>query len=191
MNEKKDIMIIGIFILSILASVYFLSSSITGYVVQTMYCDEQDCDELCNTDSDCSISDEVCCDQNGFGVCKEKSSCQKRHVIKADIDVRSIFTKPVIENPKQVNKRNIPIYSMLLGLMILVFIFYIYFRYSNLKKQKNVLLKTKKKNPIRRKLVSKMHKNKKRKPRKKLKGKKKRSKKKKPKDKKSKSRNKK
>ena len=68
--HKKELIFTIAFTLSLMSIIYFLGSSITGHVVQTMYCEDGICDEFCKYNKDCTNEGEVCCDVEGFGVCR-------------------------------------------------------------------------------------------------------------------------
>ena len=71
--EKKDLIFRFVLIILLIAPFYFLGSSITGFVTQTMHCEDGGCNEYCRFNSDCFEG--VCCDKGSFGVCG--SSCEE------------------------------------------------------------------------------------------------------------------
>lgn len=75
--EIKDKVFIPIFTLALFTSILLLSFTMTGhfaYVEQTMDCGEGDCQVICRYEDDC-LSNEICCEEEGRGVCKESSEC--------------------------------------------------------------------------------------------------------------------
>jgi hypothetical protein len=76
--DLKDKIFIPIFILVLFTSILLLGFTMTGkfaYVEQTMKCGEGDCFVICRYQDDC-LSGEICCEDDGVGVCKESSECK-------------------------------------------------------------------------------------------------------------------
>ena len=96
--ELKDKVFIPIFILALLTSILFLGFTMTGhfaYIEQTMDCKEGDCHVICRYEDDC-LKGEVCCAEEGRGICKESSTCQ------------NIFTFVEGEQVVQTNNQRLP-----------------------------------------------------------------------------------
>lgn len=76
--ELKDKVFIPIFTLALFTSILLLSFTMTGhfaYVEQTMDCGEGDCKVICRYTNDC-LPNEICCLEEGRGVCEEISKCE-------------------------------------------------------------------------------------------------------------------
>jgi len=74
--NNKNFLLTTLSIVLIVGMVYFFGASITGQITQTMYCEEGVCKKFCNYDFDC-MSDSICCNVNGFGVCEDSSKCEE------------------------------------------------------------------------------------------------------------------
>lgn len=77
--ELKDKIFIPIFVLALFTSILLLGFTMTGkfaYVEQTMDCREGDCFVLCRYQGDC-LPNEICCENEGSGGCKDASICEK------------------------------------------------------------------------------------------------------------------
>lgn len=109
------------FVIALTLTLYFLGTSITGLVVQSMHCDQGKCAEFCRYTSDCAGIDEMCCDISGYGVCTYVLDCGKNYVFSIDSDIQSL---PTLESPAQVLKTNIAIYVVLLfGILVFGFLY--------------------------------------------------------------------
>ena len=92
--EKRERLFVYSFVYTLGILIFFLGSSITGKVVQTSYCDGLNCYDYCKTNSDCSLN-EVCCQEQNFGICK--TNCEQEFVFTPELDVQYPF--PELEQP--------------------------------------------------------------------------------------------
>ncbi len=92
--EKRERLFAYSFVYTLGMLFFFLGSSITGNVVQTGYCDDLNCYDYCKTNSDCSLN-EACCQEQNFGICK--TECENEFVFTPEIDVQYPF--PELEQP--------------------------------------------------------------------------------------------
>jgi hypothetical protein len=111
-----------VFTVGIVLTLYFLGTSITGFMVQSMYCDQGECREFCIYETDCTKLDEMCCDINGYGVCTHVSDCSKNYEFSIESDVENL---PTLETPAPVLKSNMALYGIIFGLLLMIG--YIYF----------------------------------------------------------------
>ncbi len=77
MKQKQIITILSIVFL--ITIIYFLGSNITGYLLQTMYCEDGVCHEICRYQADCENPEEICCAQDNFAICKESNLCEQEY----------------------------------------------------------------------------------------------------------------
>ena len=75
--DRNDIILIVVFISLVGGLVYLLGASLTGFVTQTMYCEDGKCSKFCKFDHECMDDSLICCYEQGAGVCREKSECRK------------------------------------------------------------------------------------------------------------------
>ena len=80
--ELRDRVFIPIFTIALLISLFLLGASLTGYfafIEQSMHCQDGNCYVLCNSNTDCQATKEVCCEENGIGICKEGVKCLEQY----------------------------------------------------------------------------------------------------------------
>ncbi|MFC2135881.1 hypothetical protein ACFLTH_14795 [Bacteroidota bacterium] len=119
--KDEDLAFTLVFAFSLVFLLFLLGNSVTGYLVQTMYCEDGVCKELCSSDSDCGA--EICCDLGGFGACD--TSCKKRFILSPEIETNfDINNLPHIESPSSTNniKAYLAIMLIVLALGILYFV---------------------------------------------------------------------
>lgn len=116
------------FVVGLTLTLYFLGTSITGLMVQSMYCDQGECKEFCRFTSDCTGVDEMCCDVNGYGVCEYVLDCGKNYEFNIESDVENL---PTLEQPAPILEANIALYSGLLFIFVLIAI--PFFKYKKLR----------------------------------------------------------
>jgi len=109
--EKKELIAITIFVAGLTLVAYLLGSSITGYIVQTMYCEDGLCKEFCQYSSDC-FGEKICCQKNDLGICEEPTNCQQEFQFQPGADFNP-ENQPTLESPAPIQKRIIFIYSFL------------------------------------------------------------------------------
>jgi len=114
--DRRDWTFTLVFIVSLLISLYFLGASITGRLVQSMYCEDGVCKEFCRFNTDCS-GDEMCCDYGGFGVCEQALACAEAYQLQPEVDIENL---PMLESPAPVRKGNILLYSIITLLILLI-----------------------------------------------------------------------
>ena len=115
--DNRDWIFTITFIVSLALSLYFLGSSITGFVVQSMHCPGSICKELCRFNTDCTGTNEICCDIGGFGVCEKVSECEEEYLLQLEADVENL---PKVESPTPVQKSNVMIHTIVTLLILLV-----------------------------------------------------------------------
>ncbi|MBS1267209.1 MAG: hypothetical protein MAG795_01181 [Candidatus Woesearchaeota archaeon] len=118
--QRKEAVFVSLFIITLSITLYFLGSSVTGRVVQTMHCDG-DCQEFCKFNTDCA-PDQVCCDKKGFGVCAHKKDCSKEYEYYVNVPDVGDFKTPNIEKPAR--SPNIPLLIALCLTIIAIGIIY-------------------------------------------------------------------
>ncbi|MBW2990537.1 hypothetical protein KY348_02410 [Candidatus Woesearchaeota archaeon] len=130
--NKESLKFTSLFFLGLIILIYFLGSSITGYVVQTMYCDEDKCQEFCKYDKECKNPGELCCDKGGFGVCENPLTCDKGYVYspeaKMNFDFYAELKEPAEQSPAYIEKTKIRIFLVLLAAALAIGIIYAYRR---------------------------------------------------------------
>ncbi len=142
--HTKEAFFISLFVIALSLTLYFLGGSVTGLVVQTMYC-EGDCQEFCKFNTDCAPN-QVCCDKSGFGVCMASSDCDKQYEYVIDIpDFESVKT-PNLEKPAATP--NVPLFTFLSLVLIAIGIIYYVSKHkhldSKIKKKRSKKKKSKK-----------------------------------------------
>ena len=116
---RNDILLIVLFAVSASLLVYALGATITGYFMKTMYCDGEMCKDYCRFNSGCS-GDEVCCDMQGFGVCRSASECEKEYVFRPQDDVSSEQMEVILQKPSPEYTKDAFIFTALLVLLIII-----------------------------------------------------------------------
>ncbi|NQU98493.1 hypothetical protein HQ533_03430 [Candidatus Woesearchaeota archaeon] len=102
--KEREIAFLFVFIVGLTGLIYFLGASITGHVVQSMYCGDGECKELCDSDVDCFTG--VCCDVGGYGICED--SCDKAYKLIPKIDANiDIENMPLVESPARVKSSRV------------------------------------------------------------------------------------
>ena len=117
MNQRDLMFVLG-FAISLVILVYFLGTSIIGYVTQSMYCDEEGCKEFCRFNTDC-INPQVCCQKDDFGVCG--SSCTDEYKFQPnldDVDLESVTS--YVGGSAGVTESKIYLYAVLIILAAIV-----------------------------------------------------------------------
>jgi len=112
----------AVFLLTFMVTLYFLGSSITGYISQSMHCEDGFCYRMCNSDSDCTTN-KGCCDNGGYGICK--SECDSTYYMNPmpDLDVE-VEISPHSESPAPQVGNQIMLFLILLGAILIVSIVY-------------------------------------------------------------------
>ncbi|MBN1501996.1 hypothetical protein JW930_00495 [Candidatus Woesearchaeota archaeon] len=110
--QKQDFFFIVSFFLTLSLLLFFLGSSITGFAMQSMHCKDGICREICRTNAECDKG--ICCDQGGFGVCKQECDSQFMYQPATIVSPEISYQGPYLEKPQSVS--NIFIY---IGLIIL------------------------------------------------------------------------
>ena len=135
---RKDLPFSSLFFLTMILLVYFLGASITGNVVQSMYCEEDECKELCNYISDCSDITRICCDKGGFGVCEEPLLCEKSFELsptaETEFDINYDIKELSLQKPGQIKKSKS--YLIIVGLLFLAILLGVLYSYKTYKKKK-------------------------------------------------------
>ena len=123
--EKREVVFLVLLFVTFATLLYFLGTSITGHVVQSMYCEKGVCKEFCRFDSDCIGREEICCQKGDFGVCELLSLCEKPYIFQPEIvDMNFESKTPYLESPTTVIKSKIIIYVVLILLATLIGIIY-------------------------------------------------------------------
>lgn len=123
--RKSERIFVFVFFISLAVLLFCLGISITGYFIQTMYCEQGTCKEFCRFNSDCS-ADEICCDKIDFGVCEDTSICEKEYIFEPEPEL-DIDELPAMEKPTPL-KNNILIYSSMTLIIIVLGIIYFFER---------------------------------------------------------------
>ncbi|MDD5087079.1 MAG: hypothetical protein PHV16_04990 [Candidatus Nanoarchaeia archaeon] len=116
--EKKEIVFLVSLFIAFSLLLYFIGTSITGYVVQSMYCEDGICKEFCKFNSDCS-GKEICCQLGDFGVCEELSACESPYSFQPKMELQLKKT-PNIENPANITQGKIVLYLVTGFLVVLI-----------------------------------------------------------------------
>jgi len=116
----------AVFMASLAIILYLLGSSITGYISQSMHCEDGICYRFCDSNEACPQS-KVCCDNGGFGVCK--GTCDTEYLftpeIEQDIRVTTNFERqPVVEEPAPQLGNIVMLLMVILGLILLIGLVY-------------------------------------------------------------------
>ena len=113
-----------LFTLSFMATLglllFFLGSSITGQVVQTMYCDNATCYDFCTAKTDC-LAGEICCQEQTFGLCKD--SCETEFNV--DIKYEGSYPFPKVDSPAP--QVNTVLYGVLAIITLIIGAIYFFF----------------------------------------------------------------
>lgn len=104
--------------------IYGLGASVTGYVMKTMYCEQEWCKDYCRFDSDCPISGDVCCEQDNFGICKQSSQCEIPHEFQPTIDISLGQMQTILEKPAPDYKQEILMFTTLLIALVIIVTFH-------------------------------------------------------------------
>jgi hypothetical protein len=120
--RERDWYFLVSFIISIVALSYFLAGTMTGRVVQSMYCTDEGCFEFCISHDDC-YPDELCCERLGKGVCMRE--CQKEFLFSPELE----GLPPNVEQPQQTNT------SFYLGLLIVTLVIAFLYAYNRWKER--------------------------------------------------------
>ncbi len=95
--HKKDILFVTIFFIALSSILYFTGTAITGYVVQSISCQEGVCQELCSYHTDCIDEDMVCCEEGDISVCRAIQECVKHYAnYSSNLENPDDFTKQKI-----------------------------------------------------------------------------------------------
>ncbi|MBN2422423.1 hypothetical protein JXB41_04295 [Candidatus Woesearchaeota archaeon] len=117
--ENKDKFYVFIFIGLFSIILIYMGSSITGWLIQSMYCNDEGCTNFCRINQDCSI-DEVCCQAENTGICKLKTECTQLYKpsfesgVEIDVDINA----PVVEQPGKITEPWIYLVLIMLVLAI-------------------------------------------------------------------------
>ncbi len=125
--ERKDIAFICLFVVCIGVMLYYLGTSITGYAVQSMYCENGICQDLCRSDLDCFFEDEMCCLEDGIGVCRLSSECGQAYSKDSGM-LTAAATFPIYKTPHSANMWKIAVNSVILFTIIAIGLAYLYRR---------------------------------------------------------------
>jgi len=77
--DPRDLVFPIVFVICLGVTAYFLGSSITGSVIETMHCDTNGCAPFCKTNFDCLDSNTACCQEKDFGICKPVKECEQAY----------------------------------------------------------------------------------------------------------------
>jgi hypothetical protein len=136
--EKQDWLFASAFMISFLAMLYLLGSSITGYVTQTQFCDDGICTDFCRFNADCNYPYDVCCDEGGFGVCRPSALCGSLYMFsvasEGEIDMDNL---PEVERPASFSYVTPLLLLFLLMAMLVIAILY----YMGRSKRKKIVSK--------------------------------------------------
>jgi hypothetical protein len=113
----KDRLFLATFVSTLAILVFFLGSSIIGYVFysSSLYCEGGLCKGFCHYDEDC-FGGEVCCSKLDFGVCTPAAECELSLEMANGGDEKM----PGIETPAGGSSNHAAIFSVLiLAAMIL------------------------------------------------------------------------
>ena len=120
--EKREVVFLVLLFVTFTTLLYFLGTSITGYVVQSMYCNNGVCKEFCMFNSDC-VGNEICCEIGDFGVCEDRSICEKPYSFQPDVEI-DLRKMPNLESPTNITPGKILIYIVSGFLVVLIGAFY-------------------------------------------------------------------
>ncbi|MBU0980781.1 MAG: hypothetical protein KJ709_08310 [Nanoarchaeota archaeon] len=110
--KSQRLVFLVVFISVLFLVTFFFTSSITGMVIQTMYCDNDECREFCSSDADCDPG-QACCDNNGYGVCGD--GCET--LFTAEAELESI---PEVETPGTVTYPLLWLYISLIAITLMI-----------------------------------------------------------------------
>ncbi|MCD4759403.1 hypothetical protein K8R33_00765 [archaeon] len=134
--KLRDRLFLPVFITALLISIILLGNSLTGYfafIGKSMHCDAGECYVLCQSNQECEEINQVCCQKNNFGICKEESECKKTYEFIPEVDIT--------ENIRQTSqKANIMTFSITTAIISIVGILY-YFSRRTHKKLRTILEK--------------------------------------------------
>jgi len=125
--EKKEVVFSVAFVGCLGVLLFFLGSSITGLITQTMFCENGVCRKLCRTDYDC-VRNELCCNHGGIGVCEELEDCAEPYVLQPDVEVDTtqMMNRPAVEQPSSARQSNTVVLFVLIALAITIGLFYLF-----------------------------------------------------------------
>lgn len=100
MIDKKDITF-GISLVAALALlIFFIGNSMTSNASQEMECEDGQCYQKCQSDTECLDVDTICCKSSSVGVCKEPNYCSSYSGISLGNDLDIVRIKE-FNNPQE------------------------------------------------------------------------------------------
>jgi len=122
--ENTEALFIFSFVVALTGLVWLVGAAITGFVTQSMYCDEGACFELCRSDADCRGEAGQCCLEGEVAVCKAAGDCAAPYAFEpradvdlSEVDVRiSVGDSPRTERPAPAGRA-----ALYASLILLVF----------------------------------------------------------------------
>jgi len=122
--KRHDIAFIVLFVMTLSLSIYSLGVSITGHVIQTKFCDQDDCKDFCRSNSDCLTIGEMCCKKGDIGVCEDQTVCEERYIFEPDMDLDFETLTPEMQQPGQIGKAQISLFSIVIGIALIILFIY-------------------------------------------------------------------
>jgi hypothetical protein len=145
-KQHPEVLFIGTLLAAIIASLFFLGGSITGYVTQTMYCDENgDCNDFCDSDYDCDEYGKICCEISGQGICYAEEACVDRYNLfhERQSKIPDYYKNP-IQTAQERAHVGIAFFSIMTFMIIVVAIVFFFNSHHLHPKKKNSKKKSKK-----------------------------------------------
>lgn len=149
--KKEEVEFTLAFAVSLVLLLYFMGASVTGFVTQSMYCMGGACKEFCETNSDCALGSQVCCNKGSFGACEPTSQCFEPYVFQPGTEINIKNLPPALETPSSFESTKTIVFVGLVLLATIIGLLYLLGSKAKIKRKKATGKKAAKKKTTRRK----------------------------------------